>query len=69
MDALTIVECDPLRMTGKIWRKSPPRTTSLPPNGITLLEKWFIRTPGYQYWYRLVTVAGTNNGWLTSQYQ
>jgi hypothetical protein len=36
---------------------------------ITLLEKRFIRTPGYQYWCRLVTVASTNNGWLTSRYQ
>jgi hypothetical protein len=35
----------------------------------SLLEKWFIRTPGYQYWCRLVTVADTNNGWLTSRYQ
>jgi hypothetical protein len=29
---------------------------------LSLLEKWFIRTPGYQYWCRLVTVADTNNG-------
>jgi hypothetical protein len=35
----------------------------------TLLEKRFIRTPDYQYWCRLVTVANTNNGWLTSRYQ
>jgi hypothetical protein len=35
----------------------------------SLLEKRFIRTPGYQYWCRLVTVADTNNGWLSSHYQ
>jgi hypothetical protein len=33
---------------------------------ISLLEKRFIRTPRGQYWCRLVTVADTNNGWLTS---
>jgi hypothetical protein len=37
MDALTIAERDPLRMTGKIWWKSPPRMISLPPNGIIAL--------------------------------
>jgi hypothetical protein len=36
---------------------------------MSLLEKRFIRTPAYQYWCRLVTVANTNNGWLTSRYQ
>jgi hypothetical protein len=28
---------------------------------VTLLEKWFISTPGYKYWCRLVTVADINN--------
>jgi hypothetical protein len=37
MDALTIAERDPLRTSGKIWWKSPPRTTSLPPNGVIAL--------------------------------
>jgi hypothetical protein len=37
MDALTITDHDPLRTTGKIWPKSPPRTKSLPPNGIIAL--------------------------------
>jgi hypothetical protein len=37
MDALTTSDHDPLRTTGKIWRKSPPRTTCLPPNGIIVL--------------------------------
>jgi hypothetical protein len=35
----------------------------------TLLEKRFIRTPRGQYWCRLITVANTNYGWLTSRYQ
>jgi hypothetical protein len=47
MDALTIAYCDPLHMTGKIWRKSPPRMTSLPPNGIIALpgcsSEWISR--------------------------
>jgi hypothetical protein len=42
---------------------------SAPTMNRALLEKRFIRTPAYQYWYRLVTVADTNNGWLTSRYQ
>jgi hypothetical protein len=36
---------------------------------VALLEKWFIRTPGYQYWCRLVIVVDTNNDWLISRYQ
>jgi hypothetical protein len=36
---------------------------------LSLLEKRFIRTPAYQYWCRLVTVADINNGWFTSRYQ
>uniref|UniRef100_A0A0A9DJM7 Uncharacterized protein n=1 Tax=Arundo donax TaxID=35708 RepID=A0A0A9DJM7_ARUDO len=36
-DALTMEDRDPLRMTGRIRRKSPPRTRGLPPNGITEL--------------------------------
>jgi hypothetical protein len=37
MDALTTAQRDPLRTIGKIWWKSPPRTTSLPPNGTIAL--------------------------------
>jgi hypothetical protein len=36
---------------------------------VTLLEKLFIVTPGIHYWCRLVTVADTNNGGLTTRYQ
>jgi hypothetical protein len=35
----------------------------------TLVEKWSIVTPLIYYWYRLVTVADTNIGGLTSWYQ
>jgi hypothetical protein len=38
-------------------------------NAITLLEKRFIVTPGIYYWCRLVPVADTNNGGLTTRYQ
>jgi hypothetical protein len=37
IDVLTTAERDPLRTTSKIWWKSPPRTTSLPPNRIIVL--------------------------------
>jgi hypothetical protein len=36
---------------------------------ITLLEKRFIVTPGIHYWCRLVIVADTNKGELTTRYQ
>jgi hypothetical protein len=56
-----MMELEPIKL-------EPSRSVS-GPGLMALLEKWFIRTPGYQYWCRLVTVADTNNGWLTSRYQ
>ena len=38
IDAPTTAARDPFRTTGKIWRKSPPRTTGLPPKGSMALS-------------------------------
>jgi hypothetical protein len=32
IEALTMVDREPLRTTGKMYLKSPPRTIGLPPN-------------------------------------
>src|SRR5690349_7735263 len=33
-DALTMSDCVRCRRIGSVWRKSPPKTTTLPPKGI-----------------------------------
>jgi hypothetical protein len=67
--------CDNERRVGGVITLSHEYLTKDPSSLIgtrmmhTLLEKRFIRTPGGQYWCRLVTVADTDNGWLTNRYQ
>jgi hypothetical protein len=37
MDAVTMLSLLPFGKTGSIWQKSPPRTTIIPPNGLSLI--------------------------------
>jgi hypothetical protein len=62
MDALTIAERDPLRTTGKIWRKSPPRTTGLPPNGTIALAGF--SSESYLARFYLVPQSNVDVSWV-----